>query len=971
MQSLEGACEEGEHTIKKIKTSRSSLPLLHHQETSEVLDHCTTPQTFCIFTKILELHREECAKDNNSGNKPGLRRNSHILEKLVARERLNTLILNLYPGNKGYSLAFRTTSRTNQIMDDTANMIETKQWPYDEDELLRYINNEELPPYLTDLIETHYSFLFYNGCVIAEVRDYRQSYPETTCDIHHVLLRPTLKSLLADINNLVDDKVDLGNEERQQLESQILLANKPSLCLDPDNSISSTQSRINHNRQMWNTHRFRHEARKFSQVTVNRKRKLDQFTQRPGLELYDFLTRAKTKSKTGNSVSKSNKKPQNEMKPIPVPNLDPPPIGPPSQGVFINEFKTYQRPKETSDCLPQLIEEYVLETNMPSKEKGKQRVYHIKLSILQRPSNSEYLGELYLDRDHKKNERNGVACRFSLGSRANANRYIHQFTEIFTESGRKSVRIWYGLSPGYKERVAMAQAQAQAQNAAQTNLAQQHLTQLSQTLQNQSCVTSPLVNGTVGSRISLVQQNQSIQNTSTVPILQSHLQGTTQIKSTSQVSNEELATKLMNIDQQIHAAVNAKQQQQQQQQKLTSNRGNTAIINLLNSSPASNINSDASAAVVNAINNSSLSPQQVQTINQKLLARKMTLSNVANARVLNHSNLIAVNNNRMNISELNSQLSQPQSQTITLTSMNSGGTYTNYTTVPIKQQVSDNNKSALSALLVGTPAADRPDIVGPNTSSLLLEKLGGSPGTSTSNTTQNSTHFIQSLKSGLQYMVQSPPKANTVVSPLSSPPSQNTNTINLAQLQSLSGLQNVQVQLLSLNVSSTGNLQGHPTSLLVSLPVSTSTSSANTVTQTANMGSGVNSLGVGGPTVVLANAGTSNIAQLVTSGVKGLTQQGIRAQGPASVSLSQGGQSYQLVTPLQRPRMQQNIQRTPITLKMATQNSNAATTASITSQLQKQAQFQQYQQLCLNQQQKNVASVAGKLRRRSNTSDPQ
>jgi hypothetical protein len=74
--------------------------------------------------------------------------------------------------------------------------------------------------------------------------------------------------------------------------------------------------------------------------------------------------------------------------------------------------------------------------------------------------------------------------------------------------------------------------------------------------------------------------------------------------------------------------------------------------------------------------------------------------------------------------------------------------------------------------------------------------------------------------------------------------------------------------------------------------------------------------------------------------------------------------------------MQQNIQRTPITLKMATQNSNAAqvtlpSNASITSQLQKQAQFQQYQQLCLNQQQKNVPGVAGKIRRRSNTSDPQ
>lgn len=101
----------------------------------------------------------------------------------------------------------------------------------------------------------------------------------------------------------------------------------------------------------------------------------------------------------------------------------------------------YQRPKETSDCLPQLIEEYVLETDMPSKDKDKPRVYYIKLSILQRPANSEFLGELYLDRDYKKDHKNGVACRFPLGSRANALRYIHQFTDIFTESGRKPVTI--------------------------------------------------------------------------------------------------------------------------------------------------------------------------------------------------------------------------------------------------------------------------------------------------------------------------------------------------------------------------------------------------------------------------------------------------------------------------------------------------------------------------------------------------
>lgn len=39
-----------------------------------------------------------------------LRSRSQALELLVARENLNTVILNLYPGNKGYSLAFRQDS---------------------------------------------------------------------------------------------------------------------------------------------------------------------------------------------------------------------------------------------------------------------------------------------------------------------------------------------------------------------------------------------------------------------------------------------------------------------------------------------------------------------------------------------------------------------------------------------------------------------------------------------------------------------------------------------------------------------------------------------------------------------------------------------------------------------------------------------------------------------------------------------
>lgn len=946
MQSLETTCDEGDNSIKRYKTSQPQLSQLHSQEQftsvtaspQEITENPSGKPPIDIFEKLLELHKEECCekekktKEEEENVFENIKYYSLLLEKLVAKERLNTLILNLYPGNKGYSLAFRTVSRSDpNYTEDTANMIETKPWPYEEDDLLRYVDNEELPPFILDLLEPQFSYLFYNGCIIAEVKDYRQAYPHFKCDSHHVLLKPTQRSVMADIHNIMEEKPEWSNEEKEQLESQLLMANAPGLCLDPDNTIGEEVTEVYNRRKMWNTYKFRRMAKKFSQVTVNRKRKLDQFTYRPGLEFYEFLTRSRNKTKSSaNSASRTAG--TNIKKDIPVPNLDSPVLTPP-QEIIINEFKPYQRPKETNDCMPQLIEEYILETDMPSKEKGSPRVYHIKLSILQRPSDSEYLGELYLDRDHKKNEHNGVACMFSLGSRMNANRYIHQFTEIFTESGRKSVRISYRLSPGYKERIAQAQAQVQlqCQNSIQnTNLPQQHLQQLT---------AAVAMNGTVVN--SLHTQNQEASN---VTILKSHLQGSAK-PSTQELAISALATKLMNSAQQFQAESAKKEQQQPQQlssqhqlqeppQQQSRLSGNTAILNLLNSSPASNINTDA---VVNAINNSQLLPQ-LQAVNQKIVSRKMTLPNVANARVLSHNNLIALNSSRLNLQDLGQQ-------TITLASVNSNN-ISNLTTVPIKQQLanqrlignnSGDNKSALSALLVGTPAADRPDIIGPNTNSLLLEKLGP-------NSVQQ-THYIQSSKPNQQFMVQSP-KGNSVLNSISSPPPQTSGTINVQGLNiaQLHGIPGIQVQLpgfsqpisLSLNVSSAGNIQAHPANLIVSLPTTT-TQTSNSVTQAAVSSnvSGVNSVSVNPQTVMLANTSNTNLAQLVTSGVKAVTSQGIRTSSPSqTVSIAQSGQSFQLITPLQRSRTQQAtvqqqqtltakaLQRTPITIKMASPSPN-------------------------------------------------
>lgn len=298
---------------------------------------------------------------------------------------------------------------------------------------------------------------------------------------------------------------------------------------------------------------------------------------------------------------------------------------------------------------------------------------------------------------------------------------------------------------------------------------------------------------------------------------------------------QQLTTKDIEINaivQQIEVAANAKQQQQQQQQRLVSSN-------------------------VNMVNTMNILPHVA--LNQKVFARKMTLNN---ASVLNHSNLIAVNNNRMNLIDFNSQQQQqqqPGQQTITLNPNSANFRQTNNFT--LKQPVNRTEKSTLSALLVGTPAADRPEIVNPNQNSpLFLDKL---PSTS-------STNFI--------------PK----------PSPQHTQTSEQQNLNFITGLQNMQVQFpvlsqpisLSLNVSSsTGgggggggvggggvSLQGqHPTSLIVtSLPVTTSTCTAVVAQQqqqhAGGSGGGVmnrrSPIALGTPTVVVGSSGSTSLGKI-------------------------------------------------------------------------------------------------------------
>lgn len=200
----------------------------------------------------------------------------------MTRERLNTLIINLYPGNKGYSLAFRaqqsSTSSLNQIQKECVH--ETPSWLYENAHLLDALDAEELPPLLIDFCNAHCPHLYYNGAVIAQIRDYRQSYPILDfCDIHYVLLRPNSSALWDEINGTVDASWSV--KDRIALESQLVLATAPPMCLDPSPTIGIAAINATTERSPLATDGVTKMAKKFLQVTKNRNNKLEKKTHYP------------------------------------------------------------------------------------------------------------------------------------------------------------------------------------------------------------------------------------------------------------------------------------------------------------------------------------------------------------------------------------------------------------------------------------------------------------------------------------------------------------------------------------------------------------------------------------------------------------------------------------------------------------------------------------------------------------------
>uniref|UniRef100_A0A7M4ED13 SPT20 homolog, SAGA complex component n=1 Tax=Crocodylus porosus TaxID=8502 RepID=A0A7M4ED13_CROPO len=396
-----------------------------------------------VFQKLYDLYIEECEKEPEIKQK--LRRNVNLLEKLVMQETLSCLVVNLYPGNEGYSLMLRGKNGSDS---------ETIRLPYEEGELLEYLDAEELPPILVDLLEKSQVNIFHCGCVIAEIRDYRQSgnMKSPTYQSKHILLRPTMQTLICDVHSITSDNHKWTQEDKLLLESQLILATAEPLCLDPSIAVTCTANRLLYNKQKMNTRPMKRCFKRYSRSSLNRQQDVAHCPTPPQLRILDYLPKRKERkgaqqydlkiSKAGNCVDMWKQNPCC--------------LTAPSE-VDVEKYAKVEKSVKPDDSQPtvwpahEIKDDYIFEF-----EVGNQ-LQKTKLTIFQSLGNPLYYGKIQTLKGDEENESLVTPSQFPIGSKTDAERVVNQYQELIQNEAKCPVKMFHNsggsvnlshLSPG-------------------------------------------------------------------------------------------------------------------------------------------------------------------------------------------------------------------------------------------------------------------------------------------------------------------------------------------------------------------------------------------------------------------------------------------------------------------------------------------------------------------------------------------
>ncbi|XP_067084902.1 transcription factor SPT20 homolog [Osmerus mordax] len=389
-----------------------------------------------LYQKLYELYIEECDKEPELKK---LRRNVNLLEKLVSQESVSCLVVNLYPGNEGYSLMLRGKNGSDS---------ETIRLPYEEGELLEYLDAEELPPILVDLLEKSQVNIFHCGCVIAEVRDYRQSGSTKmpSYQSRHILLRPTMQTLVCDVHAMTSDHHKWTQDDKLQLESQLILATAEPLCLDPSISVTCTANRLLYNKQKMNTRSMKRCFKRHSRAALNRQQELAHLPTPPQLRLYDYLQRRKERkpapsidlkiSKAGNCVDMW--KQSNCQLTVPK-EIDVEKYAVEEKSVKLKDSQHTVWPAE------EVVDDYTFECEVGGQAQ------RTKVSIFQSMGDPLVYGKIYSAKETRAEEESPdlqlIHPPFLIGSKIDADRFLHQYKGVYERDVKCQVKMSHYSGP--------------------------------------------------------------------------------------------------------------------------------------------------------------------------------------------------------------------------------------------------------------------------------------------------------------------------------------------------------------------------------------------------------------------------------------------------------------------------------------------------------------------------------------------
>ncbi|XP_022430396.1 transcription factor SPT20 homolog isoform X9 [Delphinapterus leucas] len=393
-----------------------------------------------IFQKLYDLYIEECEKEPEVKK---LRRNVNLLEKLVMQETLSCLVVNLYPGNEGYSLMLRGKNGSDS---------ETIRLPYEEGELLEYLDAEELPPILVDLLEKSQVNIFHCGCVIAEIRDYRQSsnMKSPGYQSRHILLRPTMQTLICDVHSITSDNHKWTQEDKLLLESQLILATAEPLCLDPSIAVTCTANRLLYNKQKMNTRPMKRCFKRYSRSSLNRQQDLSHCPPPPQLKLLDFLQKRKERkagqhydlkiSKAGNCVDMWKRSPCN--------------LAIPSE-VDVEKYAKVEKSIKSDDSQPTVWPAHDVKDDYIFECEAGNPYQKTKLTILQSLGDPLYYGKIQPCKEDEESDSQMSPSHFStddhsnwfiIGSKTDAERVVSQYQELVQNEAKCPVKMSHSSS---------------------------------------------------------------------------------------------------------------------------------------------------------------------------------------------------------------------------------------------------------------------------------------------------------------------------------------------------------------------------------------------------------------------------------------------------------------------------------------------------------------------------------------------